>query len=152
VWEAREAAVPMRIKDVLRNKGDKVITIGPDGSVRLLLDLLAEHHIGAVVVSGAPGAVDGIVSERDVVRGLRREGERILDGPVSHIMTSVVHTATPNDAVDDLMLQMTDKRVRHLPVLSDGRLVGIVSIGDLVNSCIAELRIERDQLTAYITS
>lgn len=142
----------MRIRDVLRHKGDKVVTIGPEESVRRLLDLLADNHIGALVVSGVPGAVDGIVSERDVVRGLRREGEQILDRPVSRIMTSDVYTATPNDSVDDLMLQMTDKRVRHLPVLSDGRLVGIVSIGDLVNTCIAELRIERDQLTAYITS
>jgi CBS domain-containing protein len=142
----------MRITDVLRHKGDKVVTITPDESVRRLLDLLAEHRVGALVVAGSPGAVDGIVSERDVVRGLQREGEAILDGPVRHIMTSVVHTATPSDTVDGLMLQMTDKRVRHLPVLIDGRLVGIVSIGDLVNSCIAELRTERDHLTAYITS
>lgn len=142
----------MRITDVLRHKGDKVVTIGPDEPVRRLLDLLAEHRVGALVVSGSPGSVDGIVSERDIVRGLQRVGESILDGPVSRIMTSVVHTATPSDTVDGLMLLMTDKRVRHLPVLGDGRLVGIVSIGDLVNSCIAELRIERDQLTAYITS
>jgi CBS domain-containing protein len=142
----------MRIRDVLRYKGDKVVTIRPDESVRRLLDLLADNQIGALVVSCVPGAVDGIVSERDVVRALRREGEQILDRPVSLIMTSGVYTVTLNDSVDDLMLQMTDKRVRHLPVLSGGRLVGIVSIGDLVNTCIAELRIERDQLTAYITS
>jgi CBS domain-containing protein len=141
----------MRITDVLRHKGDKVVTIGPDESVRHLLDLLAEHRVGALIVAGSPGAVDGIVSERDVVRWLQSEGEAILDGPVSRIMTADVHTAGPQDTVDDLMLQMTDKRVRHLPVLDDGRLVGIVSIGDLVNQCIAELRIERDQLTAYIT-
>jgi CBS domain-containing protein len=141
----------MRITDVLRHKGDKVVTIGPDESVRHLLDLLAEHRVGALIVAGTPGAVDGIVSERDVVRWLQREGEAVLDGPVSRIMTADVHTAGPQDTVDDLMLQMTDKRVRHLPVLDDGRLVGIVSIGDLVNQCIAELRIERDQLTAYIT-
>lgn len=141
----------MRITDVLRHKGDKVVTIGPDESVRHLLDLLAEHRVGALIVAGTPGAVDGIVSERDVVRWLQSEGEVILDGPVSRIMTADVHTAGPQDTVDDLMLQMTDKRVRHLPVLDDGRLVGIVSIGDLVNQCIAELRIERDQLTAYIT-
>jgi CBS domain-containing protein len=141
----------MRITDVLRHKGDKVVTIGPDESVRHLLDLLAEHRVGALIVAGTPGAVDGIVSERDVVRWLQSEGETILDGPVSRIMTADVHTAGPQDTVDDLMLQMTDKRVRHLPVLDDGRLVGIVSIGDLVNQCIAELRIERDQLTAYIT-
>jgi CBS domain-containing protein len=142
----------MRITDVLRHKGDQVVTIGPQESVRTLLDLLAEHRVGALVVAGAPGAVDGIVSERDVVRWLQREGESVLDGPVERIMTADVHTASPTDTVDDLMLQMTDKRVRHLPVLSEGRLVGIVSIGDLVNQCIAELRTERDQLTAYITS
>lgn len=134
------------------HKGDQVVTIGPDESVRALLDVLAEHRVGALVVAGAPGAVDGIVSERDVVRNLQRFGESILDGPVREIMTADVYTAEPTDTVDELMLQMTDKRVRHLPVLSDGRLVGIVSIGDLVNACIAELRIERDQLTAYITS
>jgi CBS domain-containing protein len=142
----------MRIRDVLRHKGDKVVTIGPEESVRTLLDLLAEHRVGAVLVSGTPGAVDGIVSERDVVRGLQSRGESLLDGSVSEIMTVDVHTASPDDTVDEVMLLMTDKRVRHLPVLSDGRLVGIVSIGDLVNTCIAELRIERDQLTAYITS
>jgi CBS domain-containing protein len=142
----------MRITDVLRHKGDKVVTIGPDEPVRHLLDLLAEHRVGALIVAGSPGAVDGIVSERDVVRWLQREGEAILDGPVSRIMTAEVHTAGPHDTVDDLMLQMTDNRVRHLPVMDDeGLMVGIVSIGDLVNQCIAELRIERDQLTAYIT-
>lgn len=142
----------MRIADVLRRKGDRVVTIRPGDSVRRLLDLLAEHRVGALVVSGAPGTVDGIVSERDVVRWLQREGESILDGPVSRIMTVAVHTAAPSDTVDELMLLMTDRRVRHLPVLVDGRLAGIVSIGDLVNQCIAELRTERDQLTAYITS
>jgi len=142
----------MRITDVLRHKGDKVVTIGPDETVRRLLDLLSEHRVGALVVQRSPGAVDGIVSERDVVRWLQREGESIIERPVSHIMTRDVYTATPNDTVDDLMLEMTDKRVRHLPVLAEGHLVGIVSIGDLVNQCIAELRTERDQLTAYITS
>jgi len=142
----------MRIRDVLRHKGDKVVTIGPEESVRSLLDLLAEHRVGAVLVSGTPGAVDGIVSERDVVRGLQSRGESLLDGSVSQIMTVDVHTTSPDDTVDEVMLLMTDKRVRHLPVLSDGLLVGFVSIGDLVNTCIAELRIERDQLTAYITS
>lgn len=142
----------MRIADVLRHKGDTVVTIRPDDTVRRLLDLLAEHRVGALVVSGTAGTVDGIVSERDVVRWLQRDGEAILDGPVSRIMTADVHTATRTDTVDDLMMEMTDKRIRHLPVLDDGRLAGIVSIGDLVNACIAELRTERDHLTAYITS
>ena len=142
----------MRIADVLRYKGHDVVTIGPDESVRRLLDVISEHRVGAVIVSGTSGAVDGIVSERDVVVRLQREGDAILDGPVSRIMTVEVHTTTPAEKVDEVMLQMTDHRVRHLPVLSDGRMIGIVSIGDLVNQCISELRIERDQLTAYITS
>ncbi len=142
----------MRISDILRRKGDVVVTIAPDDSVRQLLDLLAEHRVGALVVASGPDALDGIVSERDVVRRLQSHGDAILDGPVRDIMTADVHTATPGDTVDDLMLLMTDKRVRHLPVLVEGKLAGIVSIGDLVNQCISELRSERDQLTAYIRS
>ncbi len=142
----------MRISDVLRKKGDHVVTITPDQQVRQLLAALAEHRVGALVVASDPEHLDGIVSERDVVRRLHSDGDDVLDGPVADIMTTVLHTATPEDTVDGLMLLMTQKRVRHLPVLAEGRLVGIVSIGDLVNSCISELRTERDQLTAYISS
>lgn len=142
----------MRISDILRRKGDLVVMISPDDSVRHLLDLLAEHRVGALVVASGPESLDGIVSERDVVRRLQSHGDAILDGPVRDIMTTALHTAAPGDRVDDLMLLMTDKRVRHLPVIVEGRLAGIVSIGDLVNQCISELRSERDQLTAYISS
>lgn len=142
----------MRIRDVLKHKGDKVVTIAPDDSVRHLLYLLAEHGIGALVVVSASGDVVGIVSERDVVRRLATEGERILDLPVSDLMTTEVWTATREDTVDHLMGLMTARRVRHLPVIEDGRMIGIVSIGDLVNHCVMELRAERDQLTAYITN
>lgn len=142
----------MQISDILRRKGGAVVTIAPEDSVRHLLDLLAEHRVGALVVASGPDALDGIVSERDVVRRLQSEGDGILDGPVRAIMTAVLHTATPNDRVDSLMRLMTDKRVRHLPVLVDGQLAGIVSIGDLVNHCITELKLECDHLTAYITS
>jgi len=105
----------------------------------------------ALVVSSGDGAVDGIVSERDVVRRLQSEGAAVLEAQVSQIMTEVVHTCAPEDTVDDLMVLMTDKRVRHIPVLVDGRLCGIVSIGDVVKHRIEELQSERDQLTAYIT-
>lgn len=141
----------MRITDVLRRKGNLVVTISPDRTVRELLASLAEHRVGALVVSADGVSVDGIVSERDVVRRLASRGDSILDGPVSAIMSSPVHTCRPDDTTDGLMGFMTDHRIRHLPVLADGRMVGIVSIGDVVKFCLEDLQSERDQLTAYIT-
>jgi CBS domain-containing protein len=141
----------MRINDVLRRKGDLVVTIAPDEPVSALLDALAEHKVGALVVAGADGSVEGIVSERDVVRHLQARGAGILDDPVSGIMTSPVHTAVPETTLEELMVLMTERRFRHVPVVVDDRLVGIVSIGDVVKHRIEELQSERDQLTAYIT-
>jgi len=141
----------MRVTEVLRRKGGSVVTIAPDRSVRELLGLLAEHRIGALVVSDDGVRVDGIVSERDVVRRLQADGDAILDGAVSAIMTVEVRTCGPADQVDELMAVMTEGRFRHLPVLVDGRLAGIVSIGDVVKHRIAEVQDERDHLTAYIT-
>ncbi len=142
----------MRITDVLRGKGDFVVTISPDETVRTLLDALAEHRVGALVVSPDGVTVAGIVSERDVVRHLQSKGADLLDLPVSQIMTSQVHTCTPDTVVDDMMVMMTERRIRHVPVLIDGRMVGIISIGDVVKHRIGELQIERDHLTAYIQS
>jgi CBS domain-containing protein len=141
----------MRITDVLRRKGDDVVTISPSHTVRDLLRLLAEHRVGALVVSSGSGAVDGIVSERDVVRKLHADGDLVLDLPVTKIMTAVVQTCAPEDSLDDLMSTMTEHRIRHVPVLVDGRLAGIVSIGDVVKNRLEDLQSERDQLTAYIT-
>lgn len=140
----------MRVNEVLRRKGGSVVTVAPDRSVREVLGLLAEHRIGALVVSVDGVRVDGIVSERDVVRRLHADGDRILDGAVSAIMTVEVHTCGPQDELDELMAVMTERRIRHLPVLVDGRLAGIVSIGDVVKHRIAEVEDERDQLTTYI--
>lgn len=140
----------MRIADVLRNKGSAVATISPDTSVAELLSGMAERNIGAMVVTGADGLA-GIVSERDVVRKLHEHGASMLDRPVSEIMTSVVVTCTPTDAVDDLSVLMTEHRVRHVPVISNGQLAGIVSIGDVVKTRIDELNAEREQLQTYIT-
>jgi CBS domain-containing protein len=140
----------MRVNEVLRRKGGSVVTVAPDRSVREVLGLLAEHRIGALVVSVDGVRVDGIVSERDVVRRLHADGDRILDGAVSAIMTVEVHTCGPQDELDELMALMTERRIRHLPVLVDGRLAGIVSIGDVVKHRIAEVEDERDQLTTYI--
>ena len=126
-----------------------MITISPDATVRDLLALLAEHNIGAVIVSGDGTAVDGIVSERDVVRKLNGN-DAILDATVREIMTAVVQTCAPGDDVDELMVEMTEHRIRHVPVIDDGDLVGVVSIGDVVKSRINQLEFERDQLDSYV--
>jgi CBS domain-containing protein len=139
----------MRISDILTSKPGEVVTIRPDATVRDLLGLLAQHNIGAVVVSADGGAVDGIVSERDIVRRLA-ESDAVLDGTVGAIMTSDVQTCEPDVPVDDLRQLMTERRIRHVPVVSDGTLVGIISIGDVVKSSIGQLQFERDQLDTYL--
>lgn len=145
----------MRITEVLRLKGDEVATLSPDATVRELLALLAERRIGAVVVSSDGRHVDGIVSERDVVRRLHGADQdavgALLAGPLAAIMTTEVRTCEPGDKLEDLMAAMTEHRVRHIPVLVDGELAGLVSIGDVVKHRLAEVQAERDQLTAYIT-
>lgn len=139
----------MRISDVVRDK-QGVVTISSDATVQDLLTLLAEHKIGAVVVSDDGEAVNGIVSERDVVRHLHSGGAGILDGAVSAIMTSEVRTAEPSGELGDLEHLMTEHRIRHVPILADGKLAAIVSIGDVVKRRIEDLQAERDQLEAYI--
>ena len=139
----------MRIADVLRTKGSAVATIDQDVPVSELLRALAEHNVGAIVVVGSSG-VAGIVSERDVVRRLHESGADLLSSPVSAIMTTDVFTCSPSDTVDSLTVVMTERRFRHVPVLSDGQLVGIVSIGDVVKSRIGQLEQSQDQLQAYI--
>lgn len=140
----------MRIHDVLRVKGDAVFTVSPDSTVSQLLAVLAEHNVGALVVSADSRTVDGIVSERDIARRLHSDGTTILEGPVSAIMTSTVTTCREEDGVEDLMLLMTERRIRHVPVLRDGALVGVISIGDAVKSRIGELEHERSNLIGYI--
>jgi len=140
----------MRISDVIRRKGDEVVTLRSDATVRQLLETLEQHHIGAVVVSDDGSAVSGIVSERDVVRHLHTDGVGVLTATVAMIMTSDVHTCTPEDSIEDLAEVMTERRFRHIPVVSDGRLVAIVSIGDIVKGRIDELKTERDHLVGYI--
>jgi CBS domain-containing protein len=142
----------MRISDVLKRKGDHVVTVEPEQPISRLLDLLAEHGVGALVVSEGDGSVVGIVSERDVVRRLRTEGAGLLQAPVSSIMTRALFTCGPDATTEDLMVMMTQRRVRHIPVIVDDRLHGIVSIGDVVKHRIEELQEERDHLQAYITS
>ena len=140
----------MRISDVVKRKGDTVITVRSDASVTALLDLLAEHRIGAVVVSDDGSSVDGIVSERDIVRHLQKSGAVVLEQPVSAIMTSEVQTCAPEDELAALEHTMTENRFRHVPVVVDGQLRAIVSIGHVVKHRMTDLQAERDQLTAYI--
>lgn len=140
----------MRIADVLRNKGAAVVTINPDATVSELLAGMAGHNIGAMVVVG-PDGVAGIVSERDVVRQLHTHGPSVLSRPVSKIMTAAVSTCGKSDTVDSLSVLMTENRVRHVPVLDNGKLIGIVSIGDVVKTRMEELEAEHAQLQSYIT-
>jgi CBS domain-containing protein len=141
----------MRITDLLRVKGTQVVTVTPDTRVRRLLAVLAEHRIGAVVVSRDGTSVDGIASERDIARALAARGAAVMSEPVTAIYTAEVHTVTPQTSLEDVMRMMTEHRVRHAPVVVDGRLRGIVSIGDVVKNRIDELETERAQLTDYIT-
>lgn len=140
----------MRISDVIRRKGDLVVTVRPDATVQRLLEVLEDHRIGAVVVSDDGSTVSGIVSERDVVRHLRSVGAGLLNQSVTTIMTSDVKTCTPEDGIEDLARIMTEHRFRHVPVVVDGQLKAIVSIGDIVKWRIDELLTERDHLVGYI--
>ena len=140
----------MRINQVLAAKARQdVVTVSPDASVRDLLRLLSEHNVGALVVSSDGKKLEGIVSERDVVRRLT-DREDLLGARVDSIMTSEVRTCAGGDGLTELMQTMTEHRIRHVPVVADGRLTGIISIGDVVKSRIGELEFERDQLDHYV--
>ncbi|MDN5920442.1 MAG: CBS domain-containing protein [Pseudonocardia sp.] len=140
----------MRIADVLNGKGTQVTTVTPTTAVSEVLRLIAQQNLGALPVIDADRLV-GIVSERDVVRRLHERGVDLLTVTVAEIMTSDVVTCDPTDEVGELAKIMTERRVRHLPVIVDGRLAGIVSIGDLVKARIDMLEQERQQLESYIS-
>ncbi|QYJ05684.1 CBS domain-containing protein [Nocardioides panacisoli] len=140
----------MRIGEILQAKQTQgVVTITPEAGVRELIAMLAEHNIGALIVSRDGEHLDGIVSERDVVRHLHHDGT-VINNTVGAIMTDVVETCTTDDTLDDVMGSMTRRRFRHVPVVEDGLAVGIVSIGDLVKHKIEQLEFERDQLDHYV--
>ncbi len=141
----------MRISDILRVKGAQVVTVTPDTTVQRLLAVLAEHRIGAVIVSASGTSVDRIASERDIVRALAKRGTAVMSEPVTAIYTAQVLTVTPQTSLEEVMRMMTEHRVRHAPVVVDGGLRGIVSIGDVVKSRMDELETERAALTDYIT-
>ncbi|HET9420332.1 MAG TPA: CBS domain-containing protein [Nocardioides sp.] len=140
----------MRIGEIIKAKASHdIVTIAPDASVRELISKLAEHNIGALIVSSDGQSLDGIVSERDVVRRLHSDGT-VINNVVSAIMTDVVETCAPEDDLDTVMHTMTERRFRHIPVVQGDALVGIISIGDVVKHKIGQLEFERDQLDGYI--
>lgn len=142
----------MRISGLLRDKGDFVATVTPDATIREVLDGLAEHRVGALVVTTDGDHIVGIVSERDVVLALHRRGTAVMEILVSDVMTTDVAICAPDAEVDSLMAVMTERRARHVPVVVDGRLAGIVSIGDVVKHRVHELVDENLKLVEYIQS
>jgi CBS domain-containing protein len=140
----------VQISQLLRHKGHDVATIDSGENVRTALELLAHHGIGALVVSADGRRIDGILSERDIARGLHERGADLLGEPVTAVMTADVRTCGPHASVHELARMMTDHRIRHIPVVDDGALVGIVSIGDVVKARLDELESERAQLVDYI--
>ena len=142
----------MLVSAILARKGSAVFTVAPDVTVGMATQLLREHGVGALVVSEDGSSVAGIVSERDVVRCLVETGPEVLDRPVAAVMTQAVVTSAPVDSTEQLMETVTTRRIRHLPVVERGRLVGLVSIGDIVASRVHELEEEARLLRDYITA
>lgn len=141
----------MYVESVLRSKGNKVVTAKPDTPVTEVARMLAEARIGAVVISGDERRVEGVLSERDIVAAIAAEGPSALSRSASELMTREVVTCSPRDQVADLMSVMTTKRVRHIPVLEDGALAGIISIGDVVKCRVQEIEFEAEALRTYVT-
>jgi CBS domain-containing protein len=141
----------MSIRAILAHKGSEVVTLGSDASVMQAVDLLAEKRIGALVVVD-DGEVVGVMSERDVIYCLRSDGAQILDWPVSRVMTAPAVTITREVSVLAALSQMTKRRMRHLPVVEDEQLIGIVSIGDLVKHRMDRIQEEAEAMRAYITN
>lgn len=140
----------MTVKAILARKGTEVMTIEPGTKLANAVLALSQHRIGALVVTGADRRVVGIVSERDIVRTLAEHGCQALENPVSEIMTRKVVTCTERDTVAELMEQMTEGKFRHVPVVEQGRLVGIVSIGDVVRLRVEEMEHDTQALQEYI--
>jgi signal-transduction protein with cAMP-binding, CBS, and nucleotidyltransferase domain len=142
----------MLVSQVLAAKGDKVFTTSPSESIESVATRLWSRKVGSLIVMGADGEVIGIVSERDLVRVVAEGGGGDLARPVSDFMSHDVLVAAPGDTVEAMLALMTDRRIRHLPVCEDHRLVGIISIGDLVKSKIADVEAEAEGLRSYITA
>ena len=142
----------MTVKSILEGKGNDVATLRAKVTVAEAVKLLADMRIGAVVITDGDGRIEGILSERDVVRAIAAEGAAALARPVAELMTSPVRTCREDNSVNDVMQEMTRRRFRHLPVERNGRLVGIVSIGDVVKRRIEDVEREAKDIREYIVS
>ncbi|MGI8711484.1 MAG: CBS domain-containing protein [Acidimicrobiales bacterium] len=142
----------MQVRVLLQGKGSDVVAVRPDATLAEVVDVLARHRIGAVVVSGDQVHVDGVLSERDIVRVLAEQGAAALEQPARSAMTSDVVTCEPDATVEDLMSVMTTGRFRHIPVVVGDRLAGVVSIGDIVKDRISSLEQETKVLHDYISN
>ena len=140
----------MQVSQILKTKGNAVTSVPPEMTLAEVIDTLARGRIGAVLVMKGGSEVAGILSERDVVRGLAEHGARLLDMRASELMTKSVVTCAPDNTVEEIMQEMTNRRIRHIPVLEGGRLRGIISIGDVVKNRLEELSAESDMLRNYI--
>jgi CBS domain-containing protein len=142
----------MIVSQILKSKGSQVHTVSKKTSIIEVACLLASKRIGATVIIDQNRSVEGIISERDIVRGLSKYGAKVLDMPVEDLMTKNVITRGVESQIDDLRREMTNSRIRHLPILDNGKLVGLISIGDVVKNRVEELQAEGDMLRKYIAT
>ena len=142
----------MHVEQILAHKGSKIFTVRPDVSIADAADTLRENRIGAVLVCAEDGIVAGVLSERDIVRGLSAKGAACLGMLVQDLMTRDVVFCKPEDSINEVMALMTDRRIRHLPVMADNQLLGVISIGDVVKHRMREIEHEADAMRAYIAT
>lgn len=141
----------MLVRQILKSKGsDEVLTIRPDATVAEAARILSERRIGCLVVSRDGTRPEGVISERDIVREMGRRGPDCFAETVAEMMTEAVQTCSSDEQADDVLTRMTEGRFRHLPVMEDGRMVGLISIGDVVKARLSELAMERDALEGMI--
>ncbi|MCP3987690.1 MAG: CBS domain-containing protein [Actinomycetia bacterium] len=140
----------MQVTELLKQKGHDVATIGPDATIAVAIEMLRQWNVGSLVVSTDGTTIEGILSERDIVRGLGGPDRTLLDQLVSSVMSTEAITCAPTDRLEKLMALMTNKRIRHLPVEADGKLLGLVSIGDVVKVRLSELEADARVLDDYI--
>ena len=142
----------MIVSQILKSKGSQVYTVSKETTIVEISCLLADNRIGATVIIDENGSVEGIISERDIVRGLSKYGAKVLDMPAEDLMTKNVIMRGTDSHIDELMREMSNSRIRHLPILDDGELVGLISIGDVVKNRVEELQAEGDMLREYIAT
>jgi CBS domain-containing protein len=140
----------MFVRNILKSKGTDVVTTGPEETIAATAKLLHKHRIGAVLVLDGDGKVAGVISERDIVRGAALHGEEVFSMKVRELMTRDVVVCSPHDTIQDIMSLMTARRIRHVPVVEDGKLQGIISIGDVVKLRLGEVELEAESLREYV--